>query len=55
MKFVSKGSIYNKSALVQVMACRLSGDMPLPEPMLTTFNDAHVRQQALVCQVLLIS
>ena len=43
LKFVPKGSIDNKSALVQVMACRLTGDKPLPEPMLTQFTDAYMR------------
>ena len=35
LRFVPKGSINSKSALVQVMACRLFGDKPLPEQMLT--------------------
>ena len=35
LKFVPKGPINNKSALDQVMAWRLTGDKPLPEPMLT--------------------
>ena len=39
MKFVPKGLIDKKSALVQVMAWRRTGDKPLPEPMLTQFND----------------
>ena len=42
-KFVRKGSIDNKSALVQVMAWRPTGDKPLPEPMLTQFTDADMR------------
>ena len=29
------GSIFNMSALVQVMEWRLTGDKPLPEPILT--------------------
>ena len=33
LKFVSKGPINNISALVQIMAWRRSGDMPLSEPM----------------------
>ena len=37
------GPIDNKSALVQVMACRLTGDKPLPGPMLTQFTDAYMR------------
>ena len=35
VKFVPKGPIDNKSALVQVMAWRRRVDKPLPEPMLT--------------------
>ena len=33
LKFVPKGPIDYKSALVQVMACRQTGDKPLPETM----------------------
>ena len=43
LKFVPKGPIDNRSALVQVMACRLTGDKPLPEPMLTQFTDAYMQ------------
>ena len=43
MKFVPKGPIDNKLALVQVMAwCRI-GDKPLPEPMLSQYTDANMR------------
>ena len=35
LKFVPKGPINNKSALVQVMAWCWTGDKPLTEPMLT--------------------
>ena len=41
---VPKGPIDKKSALVQVMAWRRTGDTPLPEPMLTQFTDAYMRQ-----------
>ena len=34
LKFVLKGWIDNRSALVQVIARRPTGDKPLPEPML---------------------
>ena len=34
LKFVPKGPIDNKSALVQAMAWRRTGDKPLPEPVL---------------------
>ena len=40
LKFVSKGPIVLKSALVQVMAWRRPGNKPLPEAMLIQFNDA---------------
>ena len=43
LKFVPKGPIDNKSALVQVMAWRRTGDKPLPEPVLTQFTDAYMR------------
>ena len=43
LKFVPKGQIDNKSALVQVMAWRWTGDKPLPAPMLTQFTDAFMR------------
>ena len=41
MKFVPRGPVDNKSALVQVMALRWTGDKPIPEPMLTQFPDAY--------------
>ena len=34
LPFVPKGPIYNKLALVQVMAWRWTGDKALPEPMM---------------------
>ena len=43
LKFVPKGPIDNKPALVQVMAWRQTGDKPLPEPMLTQFTDVHMQ------------
>ena len=39
LKFVPKGPI----ALVHVMACRLFGAEPLPEPMLSQFIDGYMR------------
>ena len=42
LKVVPKGPIDIKSALVQVMAWRRTGDKPLPEPMRTQFNDAYI-------------
>ena len=43
LKFVRKGSIDNKPALVPVMAWRRTGDKPSPEPMLDQFIDAYMR------------
>ena len=43
LKFVPKGLIDNKAALVQVMAWRRTGDKPLPEPILTQFTDVYMR------------
>ena len=40
LKFIPKGSIDSKSALVQVMAWYLAGTKPLPELMLTKLHDA---------------
>ena len=36
LKFVSKSSIDNIPALVQIMACRYPGDKPLSEPMMVS-------------------
>ena len=43
LKFVPKDLIDKMSALVQVMAWRLTGDKPLPKPMMTQFTDAYIR------------
>ena len=43
LQFVPKGSVDNKSVLVQVMAWRLTGDKPLPKPILVQFTDAYMR------------
>ena len=45
MKFVTKGPSDNKTALVQVMAWRRTGDKPLPEPMPAQFTDAYMRHK----------
>ena len=42
LKFVPKSPIENKPALVQVMAWPLTGDDPLPEPMIIQFIDAYI-------------
>ena len=43
LKFVSKGPIDNKPALVQVMAWRQIGVKPLYESMLTLFTDTYMQ------------
>ena len=45
LKFVRKGPIDNKSALVQIMACSLFDAKLLPEPMLTQLTDAYMQHQ----------
>ena len=44
LKFVSKGPVDNKAALVQVMSWRWTGDRPLPQTMLIQFTDVYMRQ-----------
>ena len=46
LKFVPRGAIDNRSALVQVMAWHPKGDKSLPEPMLTKFTDIYVALRA---------
>ena len=41
--FVPKSPIDNKSALIQAVAWRRTGNKPLPELMMTQFNDAYMR------------
>ena len=43
LKFLLKGPIDNKLALVRVMGWHRTGDKPLPEPMITHFTDAYTR------------
>ena len=43
LKFVPKGPIDNKSALVQVLVWRQTDDKPLPEVMFAEFTDACMR------------
>ena len=43
LKLVPRSPIDNKPALVQVMAWHLTGDKPLPEPMMTQFTNAYMR------------
>ena len=46
LKLDPKSPTNNKSALVQMMALRWSGDKPLSEPMMGYFTDAHMRRSA---------
>ena len=43
LKFVPKGRIDNKAALVQVMAWHQTGNRPLTEPMLIQSTDAYMQ------------
>ena len=43
LKFVPKGPIDYKSALVQVVAWHRTGEKPLHESMLAQFTDASIR------------
>ena len=43
LQIITRSSIDNKSALVQVMAWCRTGGKPLSELMLTQFNDAYMR------------
>ena len=49
LSFVSSGSVDNKSALVQVMVCRQTGDKPLAEPMMTHFTNVYMCLPAARC------
>ena len=43
LKFVPSSPIDSTPALVQLMVWHRTGDKPLPEPMMTQFNDAYMR------------
>ena len=43
LKFVPKGPIDNKPALIQIMAWRWIGGQTFSEPMLTKFTNAYMR------------
>ena len=43
LKYISKGPIDNRAALVKVMAWRQTCNKPLHEPMLSQFTDAYMR------------
>ena len=43
LKFVSRSTIDNKLALVQVMTWRWTSGKPLPEPNMTQFIDAYMQ------------
>ena len=45
LKFVPGSLIDSKPALVKVIACRLFGAKPIPQPMLTQKTDAYMRHQ----------
>ena len=43
LEFVPRSPFDNKPALVQVMARHLTGNKPLPEPMMTQFTDTYMQ------------
>ena len=43
LKFVRRGTVHDKSELVQVMATRILGNKRLSEPTMTYVNDAYMR------------
>ena len=43
LKFIPKGPIDYKSALVRVVARHRTGEKPLPESMLIQLTDAYIR------------
>ena len=43
LKFVPRGPVDNRPALVQVMAWRQTGDKPLSESTVIKFTDAYMR------------
>ena len=45
LKFIPRGPIDNRAALVQVIAWHRTGDKPLPEPMMTQFTDVYMRHK----------
>ena len=55
LKCVPKGPMNNKSALIQLMAWRRTGDMPLSEPMPTRFTAAYMRHQGSWVNKLIVS
>ena len=45
LKFIPKGPIGNKPAMVPEMVWHRVGDKPLPEPVLTMSTNAYMRHQ----------
>ena len=48
LKFVPEGPIDNKSASVQVMARRRTGDKPLPKPRLAQFPNPYMQHKSIL-------
>ena len=44
----SQGSFDNRTALLQMMAWRQTGDKPLSEPLMADYFDAYVRHSVLM-------
>ena len=49
LKLVPGSPIDNNPSLVQVMGWRLTGDKPLPEPVLIQFTDAYILKSPQCC------
>ena len=52
LMFVTKGPMYNRSPLVQMMTRRCTGGKPLYEPMMTQFTVACMRLSATMYYVM---
>ena len=48
LKFVPKCLIDNKLTLAEILACRRSGDKPLPEPLMALSTDTYMSHLALM-------
>ena len=46
LKFANKGLLDNNTALVQIMAWHRTGNKPLSEPMMASFDDAYMHHLA---------
>ena len=52
LKWFPEGKLGNQSSVAQLMVCRLFGDKPLPEPMMTNVVDAILHYYAVIGQIM---